>query len=110
MKIENKLTKAVLGAITDYLTKNTNCHVILEYSIFENQITSSKIFTVPHSDEYFQAKKYDEAGFKCWSKTSRKNTRICYIIFETERLNQALGSLMHDIQNIELDVNRRVYG
>lgn len=103
MKFEKKVNKAVISTVTDYLETGKHSHIVLEYQVKDNAISSRKITTVENSEQYLYENGYECIGFKCFMKKARINTKYGYIVFETERIAGTIGCIDRDLENIEAD-------
>lgn len=107
MNLYSKAKKVILKAMQELIKNDKHSHVILEYTIKNNEVGSSKIYVIEDTTKYFLENGYSECGLKSFCKKGRVNQKIAYIIFETQRLESVLEILDRDIKNIQEDVKNR---
>ncbi|MDR0664965.1 MAG: hypothetical protein LBF86_05525 [Helicobacteraceae bacterium] len=108
-KLDPKVKASVLQAIESLLDDGAQRAAVVEYSVKKDGSKTTKLSIVEDGVGHFLSQGFSENGLKSFVKSSKTaGVKHGYVLFETARLGDALGSLVGDLENIEADLARKI--
>jgi hypothetical protein len=107
--LDPKVKASVLEAVETFLDTGVQRAVVVEYTVKKDGTQTLKTSVVENGIKHFLDQGFGENGLKSFVKSVKTaGTKHGYVLFETERLGNALELVAGDLSNIEADLARKI--